>query len=173
MTKNQLQYWANQETARSNQAREAETRRYNTQYLAELYRHNKATEDLGLTEADIKRMSTLLQNELGTGNLQELVRSNLANERLRQNSTALGYAQLGETIRSNRANENNNLLALNETNRHNQILEHTSKMDANTRRFSQENEAKRTEQNQESIDNKLLNDSINSLLKVLQIYLNL
>lgn len=94
MTTNQLQYWRNVETKRSNLANENETQRHNrvgeaisANTLVETKRHNLATE-------------------------KETNRSNVANEGIkqRQNSTALYQAQ--ETARHNRAQEQNDLLKL-------------------------------------------------------------
>lgn len=46
MTQNQLQYWANVETARANRAREQENYRHNIASETENVRHNKGTENI-------------------------------------------------------------------------------------------------------------------------------
>lgn len=44
MTQNQIAYWANQETERSNKAKETETNRHNVVTEKETQRHNTKTE---------------------------------------------------------------------------------------------------------------------------------
>lgn len=136
MTRNQIEYWRNveiersnraneKETNRSNVAREAETNRHNVVTEKEVNRHNLMTELLtSQANAELakhyERQDSLgAQNlELQTNQLAETVRSNLANEQIRRDSTALGYAQLGlgyaqlgETVTHNRNVESTNLLA--------------------------------------------------------------
>lgn len=84
MTQNQLQYQANIEIARSNLAKEAETKRNNLEQLAETIRSNRARED-----------ETHLYNQRY---LDELYRSNVARE-------TANLLQLEETKRHQRTTE--------------------------------------------------------------------
>ena len=71
MTANQIQYWRNLETERSNKAREAETERYNRASVAEQQRanlakeaenvrHNKATEGVAISDTAQGWVSTIV-----------------------------------------------------------------------------------------------------------------
>lgn len=71
MTRNQLQYWQNRETERSNRAKEAETTRTN--------RVNEA----------IKQAQIVTQNRINQQTLAETHRSNIAKEGLTAQSNAI------------------------------------------------------------------------------------
>lgn len=112
MTKNQLEYWRNEETKRANRATESEEKRHNlameghnARSLIESGRHNRVTE-------------------------AETGRSNRANEYLKSQSNTIALNQLGENRRHNMATETNDLLkieqqryATDEQRRHNQQSE--------------------------------------------------
>lgn len=91
MTQNLVAYWKGVEEARANLAREKETERYNTLYLAEMGRHNKAQEGL-------QRQS----NAINLMQVQEMARSNIARETETNRSN---IARESETYRSNYARE--------------------------------------------------------------------
>lgn len=57
MTKNQLQYWANQEIARANRAKEEETNRSNLAKETETHRANLMQEALKFIETGQKGLS--------------------------------------------------------------------------------------------------------------------
>lgn len=105
MTGNQIAYWKYAEDVRHN----AEAESQNRQNLAEVARHNLATEGL-----------TARQISLGYAQLAETKRANTARE-------VLTTSQLSETIRSNMAREvetnRSNLAKEEETQRHNAVLE--------------------------------------------------
>lgn len=94
MTHNQLQYWANLETARSNRAKEGLT-----------YMQNLETNRSNLVNEGIKRDT-----------LSETTRHNVATE-------DLGNRQLTETTRHNVATESNTAFANREQKRHNLVTE--------------------------------------------------
>lgn len=75
MTQNQLTYWANQETARSNLARETETHRHNVEDETETHRANVADE----TE----------RNRSNRTREDETHRSNVRNEQIKQDNLDL------------------------------------------------------------------------------------
>lgn len=75
MTQNQLTYWANQETARSNLARETETNRHNVETERETHRANVADE----TE----------RNRSNRAREYETNRSNVRNEQIQQDKQDL------------------------------------------------------------------------------------
>lgn len=105
MTGNQIAYWRYAEDVRHNAEAESQGR----QNLAEVARHNLATE--GLTSRQIG---------LGYAQLAETKRANTARE-------VLQTSQLSETIRSNMAKETeinrSNVAREDETQRHNVIME--------------------------------------------------
>lgn len=132
MTRNQLMYWQNVETERSNKAREAETHRYNTEYLKELNRsnvtreqeterHNRAMELLtNQSQAEVARHNSVTELQTDV-NLAEQQRSHQANEALQTRQIGLGYANLGlgygqlsELIRHNQAGEKAQIISLNQ-----------------------------------------------------------
>lgn len=110
MTHNQILYWQNFETNRSNLAREAETQRSNMVREAETHRAN----------TEIERANRAREKETERSNRareKETERSNRANEMLttlrRQQdfqialwNRTLAYDQLAETKRSNKEHEN-------------------------------------------------------------------
>lgn len=105
MTKNQIEYWRNVETKRSNLATELETKRSNEARELETRRHNLVVEQQGFsTLAEQARSNQAREYETS--------RSNLENERIRRDSQATERAQLSEVIAHNRASEANNLLAI-------------------------------------------------------------
>lgn len=141
MTSNQLRYWQNVETERSNKAREKETNRSNLaneketnrSNLArekETNRHNLAIEALtSQSNAEIQRHNAATEaaeaNKLAFNyaNLSETNRANLANEAAKAANIQLGYANLGlgygqlqEQIRSHQANEKQAIMDLNALN---------------------------------------------------------
>lgn len=75
MTQNQLTYWANQETARANLARETETNRHNVADETETHRANVAD------ETERARSNRARENETN--------RSNLRNEQIKQDKQDL------------------------------------------------------------------------------------
>lgn len=82
MTRNQLQYWANQETKRSNLANEQETHRSNVADETERHRHNTVTE-----------FETSRHNVKGE---RETNRHNLASEKIdRTNAVTGGIKNVG------------------------------------------------------------------------------
>lgn len=82
MTRNQLQYWANQEIKRSNLANERETHRNNVITENEIGRHNVATE-----------RETSWHNRVGE---REVNRHNLASEKIdRANAVTSGIKNVG------------------------------------------------------------------------------
>lgn len=113
MTKNQLQYWADKEVARSNLAKEAETQRNNMARLEEERRHNLETEAISKENIKIAQMNLNELNRSNQAREAENTRSNTANESIRRDSNAIGFSQLGETITHNRASEANNLILAN------------------------------------------------------------
>lgn len=171
MTKNQLQYWANKETARSNQAREQETKRNNMANLAELERHNKALEQGTLSDQELRKYIAELTNAFNLSSLDETKRANLANEGIRTVSNNVSWGNLAELSRSNKAREYLNQQTINETNRHNQILEFVDKMNANTNRFNSDSAQQQADTQQERIDNDLFIGSISEILKAIQMIL--
>lgn len=84
MTKNQIEYWKHKEQ-----------QQYNSKYLAELNRSNRAKEDL-------QKQINAINLDLGKGNLGESIRSHQAQEREANRSN---LARETETRRSNLANE--------------------------------------------------------------------
>lgn len=91
MTQNLVSYWKSVEDARANRAREEETQRYNTLYINELSRHNRAQEGIQSQ-----------QNAINLMQVQELTRSNLARE---QETYRSNVAREDETNRANVAKE--------------------------------------------------------------------
>lgn len=75
MTQNQLTYWANQETARANLARETETNRHNVETETETHRANVAN------ETETHRSNRARENETN--------RSNVRNEQIKQDKQDL------------------------------------------------------------------------------------
>nr|AVX53306.1 putative ORF1 [Marmot picobirnavirus] len=92
MTKNQLEYWAQQETKRSNLAN-----------LAEVNRHNLAVERLtAANQSEAARHNTASEAEAHRANVQS--------EQIRRDSNAISWSGLTETVQHNRASEDTNLL---------------------------------------------------------------
>lgn len=132
MTRNQLTYWSNQETIRTNKANEAEIKRSNKAREAETKRHNRAMEELSQ------------QGYLLTSQAQaETARSNAAKEKLQASGIAynyaslygnlgLGYYQAEEVNRHNVANEQQAYNDLLERNRSNVASESIATQNANT-----------------------------------------
>lgn len=122
MTGNQIAYWKYAEDARHN----AETESQGRQNLAEVARHNLATE--GLTSRQIGL--GYAQLGLGYSQLAETKRANTARE-------VLTSSQLDETIRSNQAREAEtnraNVAKETEIQRHNVIEEGTRINEMNVR----------------------------------------
>lgn len=120
MTKNQIDYWANKETARHNVVTETETNRHNVatesidiSKLNEEKRHNLATEDLGYKQLDETKRHNIVTEGIDIGKLSETTRHNFASESLTGQNVQLGYAQVGlgyaqlqETVRNNLTNNN-------------------------------------------------------------------
>lgn len=152
MTRNQIEYWANQEKERNNRAVEVETNRSNLAREIETNRHNLATESAQNRQIlnDLQKISN--DYYLGLTGQRETERSNKAREkentrsaqakekeailsrlqdrdiRRRQQSTADYNAYTNrltaeEQHRANVARESNNLLALVETERSNRARE--------------------------------------------------
>lgn len=138
MTANLINYWSFNESRRHNQAMEE----LNRGSLAETYRHNIAVETEShrsnlAREFETMRSNIAHETETNRHNLvveNETERSNRANEAIRRESNAigwanvsLGYAQLAEHERHNRATEDNDLFykqsVVSETNRHNIVME--------------------------------------------------
>lgn len=110
MTRNQLQYWADRETARSNQAREVETQRSNFAKEMEDKRHHQELERL-TEQSNLETARANAAKELLTSQqISETIRSNQANEVIRQRTNAINYGNLEETIAHNRAQESTNLI---------------------------------------------------------------
>lgn len=144
MTKNQLSYWQNEETKRSNVSREIETRRANQaaerqNYLnyVEAVRHNKEMEKLENQKNTLQKYAnqtnrTSVANNymIGATNARENVRSNRSNETLiryqnitaRQNAITSRLNYLNEQTRVNEQNRIS-LLNLAEIQRSNQARE--------------------------------------------------
>lgn len=152
MTRNQIEYWKNQESKRHSlemeqQGRDviAETKRHNVKSegqtdlsIAETGRHNKATESETYRhnyagELETNRHNVATEN-IDLSKLAEVNRHNLVTEGQGQQrinlDTQLGYAQLGEIRRHNQATESLTGTDLNirggqleETVRHNQSTE--------------------------------------------------
>lgn len=97
MTKNQIEYWRNKETER----------------------HNKALEEQGLQDLEIRRQSNAIQSSANA----ETARYNRAREGLDIAKNQTELLKLSETNRSNLANEELRGKELAETNRHNTQLE--------------------------------------------------
>lgn len=125
MTRNQLEFFAQQETKRSNYAREGETQRHNVVTERETNRHNLETERFSRDSLTKNlEMQRIQNNEISRSNKAreyETNRSNVANERIRQQSNAISSGNLRETSIHNRAMESNNLLSL--TNQGKSLLE--------------------------------------------------
>lgn len=100
MTSNQLRYWGNVETERSNRARERETHRANRESEKETHRANVARE----TETHRHNVET---ERLTSQANAESARHNQATELQAQTNLAFNYAELAETKRSHMANEEN------------------------------------------------------------------
>lgn len=133
MTRNQIEYWKNKETERSNRVREAETQRSNLAQeglkrqeigiqagqldlsklsVAEQGRHNLETEaqgrtDLARRESELAETSrTHRANEaIAGGNLAEQRRSNMAQESLKQVDLSINADRNAEIARHNEATE--------------------------------------------------------------------
>lgn len=84
MTRNQIEYWRNKETERSNAQREREERRSNYAREAETQRHNVEMEKLQRRANRTNLQSVKNQYALGTSQLSETQRANLNNERMRE-----------------------------------------------------------------------------------------
>jgi hypothetical protein len=120
MTKNQIEYWKNVETARNNRAVEAETNRSNLAREAETNRSNLAQErELRRSHGENERLTarsqflTLQQNralnELEKSRQSETHRNNVATlnekQRQRQSDYDIAKRQLNETQYNNRVNQ--------------------------------------------------------------------
>lgn len=125
------------ETSRANRARESETERANRAaesnraqilqlnyaQLAELSRHNKATESLGYSQLAEQSRSNKSNERIRLGELTERQRANIANEALIKARDKMNFE---EQVRSNLAREE-------ETSRHNKTQEEISAYEADIR----------------------------------------
>lgn len=119
MTRNQIEYGKLLESRRSNQANERLTGRRDeaaiqarTIELAELGRHNVATEGLQAQQISLNAQT-----------LGETIRHNRQTESVAQGQLELGRGQLSETRRHNQAQERATVIQLNEQSRHNLVTE--------------------------------------------------
>lgn len=150
MTSNQLQYWANAETKRSNLAKEREQARANRAQEEIGRRGNEVKSDanainlsLGQRNADIKQQeatetgrSNLVKEQQARDKLQAdigLGYSNLAEQQRNNNlNYSLGAANLAEVTRSNQAREwettRNNIMQLEEQIRSHKKSEEINKL---------------------------------------------
>lgn len=112
MTRNQIEFWKNEEQKRSNRAQEGETARHNVVTEQETRRHNVTTE--GETER-----SNRAREGIDLSKLAETSRHNKVTE--------------GETTRHNVATENLDLSKLAETTRHNRQTEYLTGADIGER----------------------------------------
>lgn len=165
LTRNQIYYWQNVETKRSNLARENETHRNNAAVEAETNRHNLAMELLTKNQyEELARHN--LANEIETN------RTNIANEGIKQVTNDIGYGNLAvkqyeaKTGRLNAAtnqqNADTNAFLASETQRHNMASEDINLLNlAQTKELEQQRidntfmsitEQQRHNMEQESID---------------------
>lgn len=165
MTRNQIYYWQNVETKRSNQAREAETHRNNAAIEAETNRHNLAMELLTKNQYD-----ELARHNLATETEQN--RTNVANEQIKTVANDIGYGNLAVkqyeaktgrlNVAVNQQNADTNAFLASETQRHNIASEDINLLNlAQTRDLEQQRidntyrsigEQRRHNMEQESID---------------------
>lgn len=174
MTKNQLEYRAQDEAKRANLAREAETARYNlvlerlkdrelsdlntrfAQQMSETIRSNLAKEKETSRANQAKEAETFRHN---VASLDEVSRHNLATEAVDRNRIDVSLGQLREAIRANQAGEalrqESNRIALSElyergrSNRANERETHRSNVsrETETRRSNFANEDERFRSN--------------------------
>lgn len=137
-----------QETNRANVAREVETNRHNVSTEKETNRHNLATEEethrhnkeielltsasnaeqqrhnMAVEANDQARISiSQAQLELGAQQLAETIRSNIANEQIRHDSNAIGWANAGILQQHYERADSTNLLSVREGARANMARE--------------------------------------------------
>lgn len=172
LTHDQLAYWqlqetkrANNETARSNKARETETNRANLAHEAETKRHNIMSEILTSRQIAETTRHNFTSEIIALNQQNEVQRANRANEALKlaqvnlgYSQVGLGYAQLHETQRSNITRETQNLMSLNETIRSNMARENNTRFlniasTTETHRANIASEALKAEANRVSLIN--------------------
>lgn len=125
MTRNQLQYWANRETARSNRANETERQRANLEQerlksreLTEMSRRNRADESL-------RNAANLIQQNRNLNDYRIQSQANsIAAHRAGSDRISAATSQMNAV--TNRINASTNQSALLETTRHNKQTETTS-----------------------------------------------
>lgn len=158
MTKNQLQYWQNVETQRSNLARETETNRNNMAVESETHRanlareveahranvsneiemnrHHLATENLQLQNLLVTKQTASRQLDIAKLQAEEARRSNLARE---QETKRSNIAREDEQKRSNQEQERLRQLESNRDYAVKKRAQSTASYDAETRRLAQGN----------------------------------
>lgn len=149
MTRNQLQYWENQETIRSHKAMEAETRRANKAKERETERSNRSNEVNSRYATDVNAKTQLAGQQ-----------TNLS---IAERNRQLGLLQLSETARSNQAREANTREQLRNDYRIN-MAKNMLQDYANVTARQQAQEAVRSHKSQESISLSNLSETIRSNL---------
>lgn len=138
MTKNQIEYWKNVETERTNRAQELENQRHNEKMESLKAAELKQNKTLRQKELNQNKLLASLSNQLRSQELMEQTRSNRARESentsSRVQSGQIAYSQqrisqnvageqLHETRRANQAQESFRLTNLDEIKRSNLIKE--------------------------------------------------
>lgn len=120
MTRNQIEFWKNEEQKRSNRVQEGETARHNVATETETNRHNVVTE--GETER-----SNRAREGIDLSKLAETKRHNVATEgeNYRHNTATEGLdlSKLAETARHNKQSESLTGYSISEQARHNYATE--------------------------------------------------